>query len=497
MKTNVKITLGCCLLAAALVSVGCGSAEQPGTAGTDNAEIGNIATEEVATEDPGIRDNVPALDFGGYLFRTVEQEGKTFPFYQESESGDVISDAIYARNKYAEERFNIKFAETQSLNYVDISTKVTNAVMSGSDEYDLVFGQMFHSASIATNGVFLDWNTLPYVELSNPWYTKSIQDSSIGSRLLMVESDLSLSYTEQTWFMLYNKSKYASFYPDGDNLYEVVDSGKFTIDYLNALVKDCYQDVNGDGTRDAGDFYGIGSYQDGCQVAAFYFGCGCQPAVLKDDMTIEHTIESEKSIDVLTRLGNLFNQTTGSISRADKLINGFFDGRALFVNGQLLFCPQQIGGLLSGEIRGFSGDFGVLPLPKYEEAQSEYFTGVDGGADIMTIPCTVSDEQKEIIGAVTEGMSCYCYNTFIPTYCGEGLSFKGARDEESIRMIRKILDSRVINFSYLYDGFSGWVMKMPDYLLHPEKCASSIEKNKKSIDKYFNKIIAAFTEENE
>jgi hypothetical protein len=73
--------------------------------------------------------------------------------------------------------------------------------MSGTDAYDLVLGQMFYSAQKATEGIFYDWNSMPYVDLTKPWYTKSIQDSSIGNKMYMIESDLSISYTQQTWMI--------------------------------------------------------------------------------------------------------------------------------------------------------------------------------------------------------------------------------------------------------------------------------------------------------
>lgn len=118
----------------------------------------------------------------------------------------MISDAIHKRNYTVEERFNIGFVETVQMYYTDIMQQVINSVMSGTDAYDLVLGQMFYSAQKATEGIFYDWNSMPYVDLTKPWYTKSIQDSSIGNKMYMIESDLSISYTQQTWMMLYNKS---------------------------------------------------------------------------------------------------------------------------------------------------------------------------------------------------------------------------------------------------------------------------------------------------
>jgi len=476
---------------AAFLITGCGNTVSDITSVT--SDDGTAESVSVA-ETTDLYDKVPQLDFGGYEFRTVEQSSTKYSMYAEKENGDVINDTVYKRNCEIEERFHIKFLETERLSSPDIINMVKRITMSGSDEYDLIFGQMYESARAAKEGIYIDWNTVPYVTLSNPWYTKSIQDSSIGDKLYLLESDLVSSYTQQTWMMLFNKTKYESVYPSEKNLYEIVDSGKWTLDTLNSLVKDVYQDLNGNDKRDEEDFYGIASFQDGCQLAAFFYASGNKLAVLNADNTVTHTIEKEKSIDCLTKLGTLFNQNVGSVSKTDGFVSGYGVTFTLFSNEKLLFVPAQIGSLLKAELREFKSEFGVLPLPKYTEEQSEYYTCVDGGADILTIPITVSDEQLEIIGAVTEAMSCLSYHDFIPAYCGEGLSVKGTRDDESMAMVRKILDSRVIDFAYLYDGFSAWVMKLPDMVKAPDQCASYIASNKQAVDTYFTDFIRYMTQ---
>lgn len=106
---------------------------------TDSGEI-TTAKEEKLT------DAVPDLDFDGYKFRTIEQQKETYFLFYEEETGDVISDAIHKRNSTVEERFNISFVETVQMYYTDIMQQVINSVMSGTDAYDLVLGQMFYSA---------------------------------------------------------------------------------------------------------------------------------------------------------------------------------------------------------------------------------------------------------------------------------------------------------------------------------------------------------------
>lgn len=468
------------LLASLLVSCG----EQGGTNLIDSSSDSDTTVGEETTK---YADKVPELNFNGYEFRTIEQESTKNSFYAEEAIGETVNDAIYKRNRDTEDRFNIVLVETVRQKYTDIVQTVTNSVMSQTDEFDLIFGQMFGSAQSAVKGLYVDWNTLPYVDLEQPWYTKSIEEASVGSYLPLIESDLCVMYTEQTWLMAYNKTK-AEEYKLGD-LYELVDNGNWTIDKLNEMITNTYRDLNGNSERDIEDFYGIGANLDGCQAAAFVYAAGSRLAEVNDDLALTNVIGIEKSIDVLTKLSKLFNENEGSIRKSDNLQTSVHDRTGLFVNEKVMFAPLQVSDLVNEELRSFSSEYGVLPLPKYDESQEEYYTVVDGGANIMAVPVTVNDKQCEIIGAVVESMSALSYRDVIPVYCSNALEQKGTRDEESIVMLRKILDSRVIDFAYLYDGSKGWVMKLPAMLADSSTIASQIEKDKNTVEKHFSDII--------
>lgn len=78
---------------------------------------GSTAGTEAVTEtetDTVCRPNVPANDFGGAEFRTVGCDPSAFPaflleFDMEAESGDIVQDAIYHRNRKIEEQYNVTF----------------------------------------------------------------------------------------------------------------------------------------------------------------------------------------------------------------------------------------------------------------------------------------------------------------------------------------------------------------------------------------------------
>ena len=479
-----RYTLLCLLAvcAAAGLIVSCGDSTAKDVSTPNDTSVDTVT--EAVTDDGSIRDTVPDLDFGGAEFRTMQQNPGRYGFYVEEETGDLVADALYKRIQNVEERLNIDVIETKEMLYHEISDTLKQSVLAGGDDCDLILSQIFRSGSDAVEGYLYDWNDIPYITISQPWYTKSIQDASIGNRLFMLESDLSVSYLNQTWFILYNKTLTQRM--DMENLYDVVDSGRWTLDYLYQAATSMYQDVNGNSKADDGDVYGLAtSVVDDCMIAALYYAAEGRMCELNSDATaVIHVIEEEANVnrllavsDILFEMPNVYNKLTiGSTERLPR-----------FVSGEFVFVTSQMSVLMSDELRNCEYEYGVLPLPKYDEAQSNYYTLVDGGADILTVPTTA--QNLEMIGAAVEIMSAYSYNYLVPTYIDIGLEQKGTRDEESVRMLHLILDSRVMDFGYLYDTASGWCMQLDEIMKNKSKAASVIEARKKAIDRYYVKLL--------
>ena len=129
-------------------------------------------------------------------------------------------------------------------------------------------------------------------------------------------------------------------------------------------------------------------------------------------------------------------------------------------------------------------------MPKYDENQKNYATLCDAGCNCITVPTTCTN--LELAGAAIEAFSSYSHNVVVPAYVNLALQTKVARDEESVEMMQIVLDSRVMDFGYLYCGWTGWTWKLGDLLKDTGKYASTVEKQQKAMDKYYEKVIAQF-----
>lgn len=476
-------------LLAALTLFSCAACSESGTTTEDttapavsDGEVTAPATE--TTVDPNAPlDNLPEdLKFDGMHFRTIQQNS-TLPCTAEEETGEIINDTIYARNRSVEERFGVVIDPVRAEVYGDISTIIVSCVQAGSDDYDLVLGQMYRSATDALKGLFADWNKIPYIDLTQPWYTKSIQDAAVGERLELINSDFCMAYTQQTWMMLYNKTQ-AKNYGVTEDLYEVVRNGGWTVDKLNDLTKDVYDDLNGDGARDAEDFYGFAGTPGDCLLASFMYGADTRMVTLDENNVISQPITEERAYNLLVKMGGLFVTNNGTMTAANALGS---TRRSMFPKGNFLFQAMLVADLTTDEMREFEDEFGVLPLPKYDEDQQEYYTVVDGGSDILTVLKTA--QNTNMIGALVEALSAESYKTVVPAYCEIALEQKGTRDKESVDMLRMILDSRVIDFGYLYDGSAGWVFKLKDLIKNTGSIASLQKRMAPSMLKQYQKVV--------
>ena len=480
------------MLTLSLLSVSCASGGTGGGTSSGDISGGDASQSGEVTSDPNA-DAVPKLDFGGAEVRTIQQD-TTRSFYVEDAVGDVVNDAIYERNRKIEERFNVKFTPTIMQKYNAITTSVTQAVLSETYEYDIIFGQMFETASLASQGLCADWNTIPYLDFDKPWYTKSIQQSSIGDKLYMIESDACLSYTEHAYVMVFNQTLLEE-YQGMPDFYGLVRDGKWTLDKMGELASGMYVDINGDSRKDSEDRYGFGCFQGtGGPTFALMYGAGLDPIKINDDLTIENSMDSEFAINRLTKISELLNKNDGTVHGNGRFTVGFYEESALFRNRTLVIAPVKVGMLVGESFRKFEDNYGVLPFPKYDETQSEYDTIVDGGANILSLQKNIPDESAKMVGALVEALSAESHNSVVPKLCDIALEQKGVRDDESAEMLRLALDNRVMNFGFLYDCSKGWVMKLPKILENPSAVTSTVASFKDMVTEYYTGVVNFLTE---
>jgi len=115
----------------------------------------------------------------------------------------------------------------------------------------------------------------------------------------------------------------------------------------------------------------------------------------------------------------------------------------------------------------------------------------DGSHEVLSVPLTATD--PDFIGTITEAMNAESYKTVVPAYYDTALKVKGARDEESVAMLDLIVNSRVFDFGYVYDGWAGCSFFLTNIINDPTlKLASYWESNEKAVTGHYNDVIDFF-----
>lgn len=480
------------LLSIAASLLACGETPSPDKPGQDTAAdtVGTQEEEHELTETEirlQIPDNLPETDMNGYKFRVTMRSRSDFVAdcgIDMEQTGEVVDDAIYARNAVIAERFNCQLVANIMPDGSDFNSNVVKSITSGDDAMDLALGQVISMPALATEGYFLDWyDELPHVDLTRPWYIGNAAEAmSVGGHAYTMIGEYDLDVLRFTYCMYFNKNIAENY--DLENLYEVVNNGKWTYDYLLKLANDIYVDTNGDSKKSEADLLCI-SGDPYSAVVTYQYAFNNPLFTHNADGIPELTLNTEKAHDIVVKLNDLYWNAPGGYTE------GWGTGSDAWENGNLLFYTALFQS--SKYFRDLKFDFGIIPYPKYDEAQSQYYTMSDGAHACMAVPITISN--PEYTSIIVEALNAETYKRVVPAYYDTALKVKYARDDESVRMLDLLMQSRVFDFGYMYNtGLAFVIQNMVSK--NSNNTESSYASSIKQTNKQIGKIIEAYEKMN-
>ncbi len=428
------------LMFATLLLASCSDAD---TVTTNETET--MKQTEAAVESIDISPQIPAVDYGGYEFTilttdTAENETAYHEVFSEEQTGEPVNDAVYLRNTTVGDKYNIVIKGIYT-GLFDYST-FTKAVSAGDDVYDIIMPNQMSVVQYACNGYLQEITSIPHLDFSKPWWLEnSVKDTSVGGTSYFAIGDMNLASWESTPVIFYNKSMAANY--DVSNLYSLVYDGKWTYDTMLKICSEVSTDLNGNGKYDENDAYGLAL--NSFSVYTMTYGGGFR-LVSRDNNDIPQIDLSEGFISFLQRHINECNNNT-SIMNGDLLGNGdVLKGVAIrktaFQENRVLFYNEML--TMASMLRDMETDFGVLPMPKSDEAQQQYFSFFHK-SNSSTIAVPVTSVEPERLGAVIEDMQYQSHLLVRPAYLNTTVKNKTMRDEESEQMLDMILSNIIFD----------------------------------------------------
>jgi hypothetical protein len=483
-----KRLLAVILLSAVMATFSCG-AEQKGS--TDSG----VTSDNLSSENSENTSELFAypkydIDLGGETFRilyfdAVEACGWSSDIPCDidvaEQNGELLSDAVFIRNRKIEEMYNLEIEAVKAL--WDVYNVLERSVMAGSGEWDAVFPKYDGINASISNGYLAQLDGL--FDFTNPWWdSKSLEGFGVLGKTYAIAGDLTFMDKFSYIIIMFNKNM-AENYQLGD-IYDMVVDRKWTFDKMLEMCQIVSDDLNNNSINDKDDIFGFSGQNDAAYE--LFQSAGEKFCTLDKDGIPYMSNDGERAISIMMKVyefmndkNNFFNRQTAGLTVADTV--------RMFTENRVLFLMRPLQTLM--ELRAMDADFGIIPTPLMDNSQTEYHTSIGHTVAIATcIPVDAKD--TKISAAVLDTLAADSYFNMNDVLYDMILGAKISRDENSTENLDIIFDSCVYDPGCIF-GFGGMAnafMKAGD----PSTVASTVESYKSAVKADIDKFINILSE---
>lgn len=461
MKKNINRTLiTLLLLCTLLVQPSCGFIKwnNDGTAVSDTSAADTSAQDSIsdtvpsdsAADTSAVTEPVdPSKDARGRLASLPERDLSSSALIiavvdantvcPNFESTDAVIIARSDVRRAVEEKYNAIILQ----NVTDAASMLTAAKEAyNSDMYyaDLISIPQSQLGAFHAEGILANMNSLPFTDYTAEYYDQSINGSArLGGIQFAVSgaANLNPDYLSCIYF-----NRTLADQCGLEDVYTLVKEGKWTWDKLGELAltaKSANSSVTGLGAfaQTAALVDLAASSQDIVYVSGTE-----SSAPIVDFLGNAQAERAKKAVDTMYRL--LFTDGTYSKTAGN-------DTRALFSSGTLLFTADTLDYMT--QISSGSVEWGILPMPKQDEAQNSYISPLSADAPIF---CALANTPSyETSGLLLEALNAAAHDYIADVYMNDRIDYH-LRDTQSVYMLEYIIDGAASDFAHMFaSGIKG------------------------------------------
>lgn len=437
-----KIAILLALLAFSTAFYGCsGEAAAPETTAAETTA--STVTETTAETAPPYE----KVDLGGLTIRICTSINKADSDSSDSSNiyiegpenvvGERVQDAAYERNQTVSDEMNCSVEFTQvDLSYDRVESYFSKIVLAGDDVYDLAINDQYGFSKLAINGIFynlLDPGYESYFDFdADGWYSDYMTGFMVGNqKMYLLAGDYFIDLLRATHVVYVNTDMFTNLYGDPNELYGIVEDGGWTIDKYTEYVDGAYVDLNGDGTEDAGDSYGLyGNANSGMFSFCFLFSTDISSVTFDSSRIPSISDSNERASKFCDKLLTLYDSRGfgKTVTYNAEMMTKYASGGALFSH----FI--KLGEVESAAFRAMD-NLGIVPYPKADELQDGYHSIPHDTAELGAVPATISADSMSALSAYLQAIAYYSYKDVVVEYFDIALKNKYARDEPTGRML--------------------------------------------------------------
>lgn len=405
----------------------------------------------------------------------------------EDTNGSMVNDAIYKRNEKVKAQLGVEFENIQIAgtdNYA-ISNELRNAANSGETYFDIIANSTYSTIMYTAENILLDLTECEYLDLGAVYWSQGFNESaSVGDSQYLATGAIALSLFRYMFVTFYNKELLEA--AQYENLYTVVDEGRWTLDYQIQLSRDLFKDTDGSGTVSEGDTVGF-STSTVLYVDPYWSSCDVQIISKDEDNHLVYDLDLEKLGNVVDKLIDLYHNANAWVDNSSG-----DDGKqnalgALFANGTSATTTMRLCSVETQLFTSMEAEYGVIPVPKYDEAQEKYYTYLHDQFTSFGITSVLAKdpERVQMLGAVLEAMALESYKEVVPAYYDTALKGRYLQDSDSWRMLDMIYENVKVDAGVLYTKCLDSVHQAPRDMVKngANYVASSYKKKGVSIEK--------------
>ncbi len=367
---------------------------------------GNLITPSGAV-GPQYEDNT-ICDIEGAEVKLLAWRGSSVLEFESAGDSGVANygEAVMRRNQIVKNKLDCKLV----FSYETSTSPDAEAFIKRAEAEENVYIYAAHNRVIpmlAIKGYAVDLNTLTgdrTLNFDKPWWPSGMDDGlSVDGKLYFATGDISMKYIESLGVIFYNKAIIEKAGISENALFRAATTEKWTLTEFEKYIHDAYGSLNGN------TVYGF-ALGPTAEYAEFFFeSSSFKPtATLKGKTEFSITDESAEAENAaFTSVRSFFSSGYNSVSWNNAHSGGrlFSEGRAAFTAAPLSYSAE-----LNGKI-----NYGIIPVPKYSEAQSTS-TPLIGGYTLYSVCSSLSDEGRVHAASVLQSLGAASANILLPAY---------------------------------------------------------------------------------
>lgn len=279
----------------------------------------------------------------------------------------------------------------------------------------------------------------------------NIVNTRISERNKIVESRLGVTlewdgvagnYGNQKGF----KDIFIEQHPDMtvSDMYKLVTDGRWTIDKMIELCDGVYRDENANGVVDYEDLYGFETID--LHFDAFYIGSDLK-LLDKDEtgaLVMSPDFTSEKTHALLEKITNFFYDSGFAFTKGT---TSKYSSAQSFKSARVLYTVDRVY-IASGTLKDVDFKYGILPVPKYDEEQSEYRTCMAFPFTLYSV--SVKAKDADAAAAVLECLGSESYRRITPALFEQSMKVRYSESPDDSAMYDLVKKSVAMDLARIF-----------------------------------------------